>query len=181
MQLVAQKCVWVCVCSLTVVSAHTELLWPSLSFSFLFLCFYAVMIMNTVDVSSPGIKTRNVKRNNIHKIRCGSKMVLCVHRMQTQSVKKTYYLQLCGKSKPSIDRHKIYRHTRAGSSFSQLKAQSHLSCWISAPCFLQTACSLTLCFYLGKECPGVRKWHTHEPRYTVNLSLTSSLTLTGTR
>lgn len=110
-------------------------------------------------------------------------MFLCVHHMETPNSEKTYYLQHCGKSQPSLDRQKIYRHTRAGSSFSQLKAQSRLSCWISARCFLQAACSLMLHFYLGKACPGVRKLisHTNEHRYTVDLSLTSSLALTGIR
>ena len=93
-------------------------------------------------------------------------MFLRARRMEIPTREETYYLQHRGKSQPSIDRRKIYRRTRAGSSFSQLKAQSRLSCWISARCFLQTACSLTLCFYLGKECPGVRKWISYTHTYT---------------
>lgn len=59
---------------------------------------------------------------------------------------------------------------KAGYSFSQLNALCCLSCRVSARYFRQTAWSLTLCFYLGKECPGVRKrlrhTHSHKHLYT---------------
>lgn len=59
---------------------------------------------------------------------------------------------------------------KAGYSFSQLNALCCLSCWVSARYFRQTAWSLTLCFYLGKECAGVRKrlrhTHSHKHLYT---------------
>lgn len=70
----------------------------------------------------------------------------------------------CEKTKfTALRQEELYRRTRAGSCLGNLshRAVYHVGSWLSVSCKLHVVWCCT--YYLGKECPGVRKWiwHTH--------------------
>lgn len=170
--------VWVCVCSLVIVLSHTGLL---IIIVFYFLPSVFVSTQKGKQKPSNAGREREMTPIKVHvPVKFNHVSVSATHRDSNpwKAVLFTALWEVTAQHRQI----KICRHTTAGSSFLRRKAQSRLSSRVSARCFLQTACGLMLCLYLGKECPGVRKriWHTYTHRSTVNLSPTSSLAVTYT-